>query len=58
MKLGEQLVCAKGASAELRVLLCESGQPLGRELGFELGMCSVVKRYWKQALPVKGFSFN
>lgn len=33
MKLGEQLVYAKGTSAELKVLLCEAGQPLGREAG-------------------------
>lgn len=46
----QQLVCARGASAELRVLLYEAGI---RAWGV-----SAVKRYWKQALPVEGFSFN
>lgn len=46
----QQLVCARGTSAELRVLLYEAGI---RAWGV-----SAVKRYWKQALPVEGFSFN
>lgn len=33
MKMGEQLVCTKGTSAELKVLLCEAGQPLRRKAG-------------------------